>query len=89
MQVIFFFIYLNIGSIGTLLGLGGNIIIGPVLLELGVDQRVMTASAGLMKLLTSTASIFLFLVNGVAQIDFAFFFGIVGFIGSVIGFIIN
>jgi len=58
---------------------------GPILLELGIDQRVMTASSGLMKLLTSSAATILFLINGVIQIDFSLFFMAIGFIAGFIG----
>jgi hypothetical protein len=41
-----------------------------------------------MKFLTSTAAVLLFVVGGVAQMDFIIWFGIVAFIGSVVGQVI-
>jgi len=73
------------GTFSGLLGLGGGIIFGPVMLELGVLPFVASATSSFLILFTSTASIFQYAYLGRMITDYSIWYGIIGFTCSLIG----
>jgi len=73
------------GVLASLLGIGGGMIISPVMLELGVLPEVTAATSSFMILFTSLSSTAQFLVAGTLQYDYAVWFSIVGLISSFVG----
>lgn len=59
------------GMCGGLFGIGGGIVNGPLMLELGVLPSVASATTACMILLTSTTAATTFLVFGLVQLDYA------------------
>ncbi|KAJ8610354.1 hypothetical protein CTAYLR_003889 [Chrysophaeum taylorii] len=59
------------GMCGGLFGIGGGIVNGPLMLELGVLPQVASATTACMILLTSTTAATTFLVFGLVQLDYA------------------
>jgi len=73
------------GLLGGLLGIGGGMILSPLLLELGVLPRVASATSALAVLMTSSSSTFQKVLNDMIRYDYMAFFGAVGIIGTFIG----
>lgn len=79
------FICLIAGIISGLLGLGGGLITGPILLDLGVPPEVSVSSSAFMILITSSATVVQFAIFGVIPWDYGLAFCFVGFFGSLLG----
>ena len=73
------------GLLGGLLGIGGGMILSPLLLELGVLPRVASATSAVAVLMTSSSSTFQKVLLGMIRYDYMAFFGAVGIIGTFIG----
>jgi len=73
------------GLLGGLLGIGGGMIVSPLLLELGVLPRVASATSAVAVLMTSSSSTFQKVLLGMIRYDYMAFFGAVGIIGTFIG----
>jgi len=73
------------GMAAGLFGIGGGIINGPLMLELGVLAPVASATTANMILLTSTTSATTFLVFGLVQLDYAKRLFWVGILATVVG----
>ena len=76
---------LGAGVAAGLMGIGGGMIKGPLLLELGVDPETATATSGFMILFTSSMTVAQFLLLGQIELDFAAWFALAGFIAALIG----
>ena len=73
------------GLLGGLLGIGGGMIVSPLLLELGVLPRVAAATSALAVMVTSSSATLQFALLGMLKIDYLLFFMGVGMIGTFIG----
>ncbi|OQS06739.1 hypothetical protein THRCLA_01235 [Thraustotheca clavata] len=73
------------GIAAGLLGIGGGMVKGPLLLEIGLLPQVASASSSTMILFTSSATTLQFIVLGMLPMDAALWYGIVGFVGGAIG----
>jgi len=73
------------GILAGLLGIGGGVIFGPVMLEFGVLPQVAAATSSFMILFTSLAAIIQYGILGRIVTDFAIWFGIIGFLCSLLG----
>lgn len=73
------------GTLGALCGVGGGMVLGPILLDLGVLPQVQSASTAMTLLLLSSSSALAFLVQGAAPMDYAVFFAVFTASGAVIG----
>jgi len=73
------------GVIAGLIGIGGGMVIGPILLELGFNPQVSSALTATNVLMSSSSVSMLVLMSGAAPIDEALFFAFVCFIGAYIG----
>jgi len=73
------------GLLAGLLGIGGGVIFSPVMLEFGVLPEVAAATSSFMILFTSLAAIIQFSILGRIITDYAIWFGIIGFLCSLLG----
>jgi len=73
------------GLLGGLLGIGGGMIVSPLLLELGVKPRVAAATSALTVLVTSSSATLQFCLLSMISYDYMLFFMAVGVIGTFIG----
>ncbi|CAK9086637.1 Sulfite exporter TauE/SafE family protein 1 [Durusdinium trenchii] len=73
------------GVLAGLFGVGGGIIKGPLMLELGVDPHVASATAATMILFTSSAASVSFEVFGLLKADYGAFCFILGFGCTMLG----
>lgn len=73
------------GVIAGLIGIGGGMVVGPVLLELGFIPQVSSALTATNVLMSSSTVSVLVLSGGVVPIDEALFFALVTFVGAYFG----
>lgn len=73
------------GSLSSMLGIGGGMLINPLLLHMGVAPDCSAATSSLMILFTSISSSTQYALIGRIQWDYAFLFLILGLLGSVAG----
>lgn len=71
-------------SAGTL-GIGGGMILGPFMLDLGMDPSISTALSGFTVLFTSSSTSTQFVIAGAIHLEHAWVFMVFSLIGSVIG----
>ncbi|CAH0515318.1 unnamed protein product [Peronospora belbahrii] len=73
------------GVAAGLLGIGGGMIKGPLLIEMGLLPQVSSATSSSMILFTSSATTIQFIVMGTLPVEHALWHGMVGFIAALIG----
>lgn len=73
------------GVMASLLGIGGGMIKGPLLLELGVIPAVSGASASFMILFTSSITTVQFIILGLLPWDYGLWFAANGFFAGLVG----
>lgn len=77
------------GIAAGLLGVGGGMVKGPIMLEMGILPAVQSATTSYMILFTSSSTTLQFAINGQfpgeKQYDYALWFIIVGFFGGLTG----
>jgi uncharacterized membrane protein YfcA len=73
------------GTAAGLLGIGGGMVKGPLLLEMGLLPQVAAATSSSMILFTSSATTIQFIILGTLSIDQAIWHGAVGFVAGLIG----
>ncbi len=73
------------GLLGGLLGIGGGMIVSPLLMELGVLPSVAAATSAMAVLLTSSSATLQYLLLGYLNLDYTFYFMGIGIVGTVIG----
>lgn len=78
-----------LGLIGTYIGIGGGIAIGPVLLALGVDIRMVIATNTTAILFTSFVSSIQYISRGLVYWDYAIYCCILASIGAGLAIIVN
>jgi len=73
------------GLFAGMFGVGGGIVKGPLMLEMGIIPSVAAASAATMVLFTSLAACVSFVVFGLLQFQYSLMFFSLGFICTVFG----
>eukprot|EP01084_Bolivina_argentea_P004597 8741_1 len=73
------------GLLGGLLGIGGGMIVSPLLMELGVLPSVAAATSAMAVLITSSSATLQFVLLGYLRLDYTFYFMAIGIIGTFIG----
>jgi uncharacterized membrane protein YfcA len=73
------------GITSSMLGLGGGIVLGPVMLEFGVHPEVVTSTSSFMILFTSLSSVIQFIFGGRIEWAYGLVLGTVGVISSAVG----
>jgi uncharacterized membrane protein YfcA len=73
------------GVMAGLLGIGGGLILGPLLLELGLHPVVSTATSNFLVLFTSSSTSIQFILLGMMNLDYGIACTIASTIGSFVG----
>eukprot|EP01065_Artemidia_motanka_P052831 TRINITY_DN9639_c3_g1_i1.p1 TRINITY_DN9639_c3_g1~~TRINITY_DN9639_c3_g1_i1.p1 ORF type:complete len:902 (+),score=278.91 TRINITY_DN9639_c3_g1_i1:60-2765(+) len=73
------------GVIAGIMGIGGGMVLGPLMLQLGVDGRVSSATTATMIALTSSSAVIAFFVAGIVPPTYAVTLSIVCFVGAYVG----
>eukprot|EP01006_Ploeotia_vitrea_P013093 TRINITY_DN34392_c0_g1_i1.p1 TRINITY_DN34392_c0_g1~~TRINITY_DN34392_c0_g1_i1.p1 ORF type:complete len:551 (+),score=296.05 TRINITY_DN34392_c0_g1_i1:31-1653(+) len=73
------------GLMGGLLGIGGGMIMGPLLLELGMLGQATSATSALTVLLTSSSAALQFLVLDLLLLDYTYWYASLGFVATFLG----
>lgn len=76
------------GWVAGALGLGGGSIFNPILLEMGLNAIVSSATGMYMIMFSTAASTAVFMINDMILYDYALWIGFWCFFGSVIGLIL-
>jgi len=84
LQFYSFFTFLA-GIVAGLIGIGGGMVLGPLMLVMGVNPRVSTATTATMILLTSSSVAVMFVMSGLAPWQYALYFFCVCLSGAYIG----
>ena len=73
------------GVVAGLVGIGGGMVLGPLMLAMGVDPRVSTATTGTMVLLTSSTVAFMAVAGGDVSAQYAVHFASTCLVGAYAG----
>jgi len=73
------------GVLAGLVGVGGGMVLGPMMLELGILPQVSSATTGTMVLLTSSSAVAVFLLAGLVPLDYALAYALVALLGGFTG----
>jgi uncharacterized membrane protein YfcA len=76
------------GCMAGLLGIGGGLILGPLLLELGLHPVVSTATSNFLVLFTSSSTSLQFILLGMMNLDYGIACTIASTLGSFLGTIV-
>lgn len=78
-----------LGVVGTYIGIGGGIAIGPVLLALGIDIRMVIATNTTAILFTSFVSSIQYISRGLVYWDYAIYCCLLASVGAGLAVIVN
>lgn len=73
------------GVAAGLLGIGGGMVKGPLLLEMGLHPQVAAATSSSMILFTSSATTVQFIILGTLTVEHALWHGAIGFVSGLVG----
>lgn len=73
------------GVVAGLIGIGGGMVLGPLMLQLGILPQVSSATTATMIALTSSAAAMLFVTSGLVPPSYAAFYFFVAFFGALVG----
>ena len=73
------------GIVAGLIGIGGGMVLGPLMLVMGVHPSVSTATTASMILLTSSSVAVMFVMSGLVPWEYAVYFFSVCLVGAYIG----
>ncbi|KAK4492063.1 hypothetical protein RD792_002857 [Penstemon davidsonii] len=82
---IFPFMALLTGILGGLFGVGGGMLISPLLLQMGIEPEVTAATCSFMVFFSSSMSAIQYLLLGMDHIYNAVAFAVICFVGSIVG----
>ena len=70
------------------MGIGGGLVLGPMLLEMGINPIISTATSNFLVLFTSSSTSLQFIIMGMMNFDYGFACTICSTFGSLIGTLI-
>lgn len=73
------------GIVAGLIGIGGGMVLGPLMLVMGINPRVSTATTATMILLTSSSVAVMFVLSGLTPWQYAVYFFCICLCGAYIG----
>ncbi|KAF2072385.1 hypothetical protein CYY_006303 [Polysphondylium violaceum] len=73
------------GTLASLLGIGGGMIKGPVLLQMGLSPDITAATSSYMILFTSASSAVQYILVGKLRLDYGIIYYIIGFVSCFLG----
>lgn len=77
------------GTMAALCGIGGGMIMGPKLLDLGCLPQVQSATTATTLFVMSTSTAIAFLVQGSATLDYSLWLGFATALGAVVGWVVK
>ncbi|GMI93341.1 hypothetical protein like AT1G61740 [Hibiscus trionum] len=87
-KLIFPLMALMAGGLGGVFGIGGGMLISPLLLQVGVDLEVTAATCSFMVFFSSTMSAFQYLLLGMEQTGTALVLSFICFVASLLGLLV-
>ncbi|KAG2684200.1 hypothetical protein I3760_10G066100 [Carya illinoinensis] len=75
------------GVLGGFFGIGGGMLISPLLLQVGIVPEVTAATCSFMVFFSSTMSVFLYVLMGMEHMHTALIFAIICFAASLVGLV--
>ncbi|EFJ18746.1 hypothetical protein SELMODRAFT_55219, partial [Selaginella moellendorffii] len=76
------------GILGGLLGIGGGMLISPILLEMGMPPQVTAATSAFMVFFSSSLSVAQYWLMGRIPVEFALWFSGICFVFSLVGLLV-
>jgi len=73
------------GISAGLLGIGGGMVLGPLMLEMEMLPTVSSATTAFMILFTSSSTVVQFIVLGMCRFDYTLWYGMMGALGTIVG----
>jgi len=73
------------GVISGVIGIGGGMVLGPLMLTMGVDPRVSTATTATMIVMTASSVSIMYAVTGYISWDYYCYFSVVCILGAYFG----
>ncbi|PQP95496.1 uncharacterized protein Pyn_25417 [Prunus yedoensis var. nudiflora] len=87
-KLIFPLMALLAGILGGVFGIGGGMLISPLLLQVGIAPEVTAATCSFMVFFSSSMSAFQYLLLGMEHADTALIFAIMCFVASLLGLVV-
>ncbi|GMY37052.1 sulfite exporter TauE/SafE family protein 2-like isoform X1 [Fagus crenata] len=87
-KLIFPVMALLAGILGGVFGIGGGMLISPLLLHIGIAPEVTAATCSFMVFFSSTMSAFQYVSLGMEHTDIALIFAIICFVASLLGLVV-
>ncbi|CAD7922765.1 unnamed protein product [Amoebophrya sp. A120] len=73
------------GILAGLIGIGGGMVLGPLMLQMGVLPQVSTATTATLIALTSSSAALMFVSSGLVPWSYSVLFCVVAFVGALLG----
>jgi uncharacterized membrane protein YfcA len=73
------------GVLAGALGIGGGLVLGPLLLEMGINPLISTATSNFLVLFSSSSTSLQFIIMGMMNFNYGFACTICSTLGSLIG----
>lgn len=73
------------GIVAGLIGIGGGMVLGPLMMVMGINPRVSTATTATLILLTSSSVAVMFIMSGLVPWEYALYFFCICLCGAYIG----
>ncbi|XP_057429435.1 sulfite exporter TauE/SafE family protein 5-like [Lotus japonicus] len=87
-QLVFPSMALLAGTLGGVFGIGGGMLISPILLQVGIAPEVTAATCSFMVFFSSTMSALQYLLLGMEHVETALILAIMCFVASLLGLIV-
>ncbi|KAL1537405.1 sulfite exporter TauE/SafE family protein 2-like [Salvia divinorum] len=84
-ELVFPIMALLAGLLGGVFGIGGGMLISPILLQMGIEPQVTAATCSFMVLVSSSMSALQYLLLGMEQIYAALTYAAICFVASLVG----
>ncbi|CAD7927647.1 unnamed protein product [Amoebophrya sp. A120] len=73
------------GVIAAMCGIGGGMLLGPIMMEMGLRPQVTTATTATTLFMLSTTASTIFIIGGQAPLAYSLFFAVVCCCGAILG----
>ncbi|KAK2447116.1 Sulfite exporter TauE/SafE family protein [Trifolium repens] len=87
-KLVFPMMALLAGMLGGVFGIGGGMLISPLLLQIGIAPEVTAATCSFMVFFSSTMSALQYLLLGMEHVETALILGIMCFVASLLGLLV-
>jgi len=73
------------GTIAALCGIGGGMVMGPILVELNIPPPVSTATTATTLVVLSTSTLLIYIIRGAAPLEYSICLSVFTFMGAAVG----